>query len=112
MLIGTKNALQDKTNGELLKTEFRITGEFIQLKTCVKYLSIQIDNQLEWKEHAASVSLKVSRAIGTIKYAEKFLPKETLKLLYRRLVEPHLRFCCSTVGLTHSEFLKDYKIDL
>ena len=36
LLIGTKNALQDKTNGELLKTEFRITGEFSEQKICVK----------------------------------------------------------------------------
>ena len=98
MLIGTKNALQDKTNGELLKTELRITGEFIEQKTCVKYLGIQIDNQFKWKEHVASVSLKVSRAIGTIKYAKKLLPNETLKLLYRGLVEPHLRFCYSVWG--------------
>ena len=29
ILIGTKNALQNKSNGELLRTDFRITEEFI-----------------------------------------------------------------------------------
>ena len=61
---------------------------FTLYRTCVKCLGIQIDNQLKWKEHIASVSLKVSRAAGMIKYAKKLLPKETLKLLYRGLVEP------------------------
>ena len=55
MLLGAKNALQDKSNGKLLKTEFKITEEFTDQKICVKYLGIQIDSQLKWKEHAASV---------------------------------------------------------
>ena len=98
MLIGTRNRLQDKSNGELHRTNFNISDELIEQKTCVKYLGIQIDSQLKWKEHVESVSLKVSRAIGMIKYAKKFLPTETLKLLYRGLIEPHLRFCCSVWG--------------
>ena len=32
------------------------------------------------------------------KYARKFLPTETLKLLYRGLIEPHLKLCCSDWG--------------
>ena len=60
MLIGTTNALQDKSNQELLRTEFKITEEFIEQNTCVKYLGIQIDSWLKWKGHVASVLLKVS----------------------------------------------------
>ena len=44
------------------------------------------------------VNSTVSRAIGMIKYAKKFLPTDKLKLLYRGLIEPHLRFCCSVWG--------------
>ena len=76
MLTGKRNALQDKSNGELLWTNFKISEELIDQETCVKYLGIQIDNQLKWKEHVASVSLKVSRAIGMIKYAKKFFCTE------------------------------------
>ena len=56
MLIGTKNALQDKSNGELLRTEFKTAEEVIEQKTCVKYLGIQIDNQLKM-ERICSVSV-------------------------------------------------------
>ena len=38
------------------------------------------------------------RAIGYIKYARKFLPRETLRMLYLGLVEPHFRYCCSVWG--------------
>ena len=71
-------------NGELLWTEFRITEEFIEQKTCVKYLGIQIDNQLKRKEHVASVSLKVSRAIGMIKHAKQFLLTANFKIALSR----------------------------
>ena len=33
-----------------------------------------------------------------IQYTKRFLPTETLKLLYCRLIEPHLRFCSSIWG--------------
>ena len=37
----------------------------------------------------------VVRAIGYIKYARKFLPREILRMLYLGLVEPHFKYCCS-----------------
>ena len=98
MLIGIRNALEDKSNEELLRTNFCVSEELIEQMTCVKYLGIEIDSQLKWTEHVATVSLKVSRAMEMIKFAKKFLPTETLKLLYRGLIEPHLRFCCSVWG--------------
>ena len=45
-----------------------------------------------------AVASKVTRAIAMIRYAKKFLPKHTLKVLYQGLVEPHFRFCCSVWG--------------
>ena len=39
-LIGTNNVLHDKTNGELVSAEFKMSGELIVQKTCVKYLGI------------------------------------------------------------------------
>ena len=38
------------------------------------------------------------RAIGYIKFARKFLPRETLRMLYLGLVEPHFTYCCSVWG--------------
>ena len=40
MQIGTKNALQDKSNGEPLRTECKITEEFIEHRTYVKNLGV------------------------------------------------------------------------
>ena len=63
-----------------------------------KYLGIQIDSSLDWKEQIKATSAKASRAIGFLKYAKKYLPKTTLKTLYISIVEPHFRYCCSVWG--------------
>ena len=63
-----------------------------------KYLGLQIDNSLDWKEHVKTVSSKVSRAIGFLKHAKSSLPEETLRTMYTGIVEPHFRYCCSVWG--------------
>ena len=97
MIIGTKRKLIDE-NGENMLPNFTLDGETIQHKNATRYLGVQIDNQLKWKDHISQVSSKVERAIGHIKYARKFLPRETLRMLYLWRVEPHLRYCCSVWG--------------
>ena len=56
-------------NGEKLLPKFTLDGEFIQQRNATKFLGIQMDNQLKWKDHISQVSSKVVCAIGYIKYA-------------------------------------------
>ena len=51
-----------------------------------KYLGVQIDNYLDWKEHIKVTSSKVSKAVGFLRHAKSFLPEETLKTLYMGLL--------------------------
>ena len=53
-----------------------------------------------------AVSAKVSRAIGFLKHAKKFLPGVTLENLYTGFVEPHFRYCCSVWGCCGSSEIK------
>ena len=94
MLISTKqkhNIL--KGQNEDLKLKIRDNELEVVKKT--KYLGLQIDCSLDWKEQIKAVSAKVSRAVGFLKHAKSFLPKETLQTLYTGIVEPHFRYCCS-----------------
>ena len=63
-----------------------------------RYLGVNIDSSLNWKVHIKAISSKVSRAIGFLKHARNFLPQDTLKTLYKGIVEPHFRYCCSVWG--------------
>ena len=101
MLVSTKqkhNILKSR-NEDL---DLNIRNNELEIIQKTKYFGVQIDNSLNWKEHIKTVSTKVSRAIGFLKHAKTFLPKETLKTLYTAIVEPHLRYCCSVWGCAGS----------
>ena len=78
--------------------ELSIRGKELDIVQKTKYLGVQIDCSLDWKEQIKAVSAKVSRAIGFLKHAKKFLPRVTLENLYTGIVEPHFRYCCSVWG--------------
>ena len=78
---------------------FTIGGSDVEMVGNVKYLGVQIDRHLAWDEHIQFVRSKVSRAIGFLKYAKKLLPQDTLCKMYRGIIEPHLRYCCSVWGV-------------
>ena len=101
MLISTKqkhNIL--KSQNEVL--ELNIRNNKLDLVQKTKYLGVQIDSSLDWKEQIKVISTKVSRAVGFLKHAKSFLPKESLVTLYTGIVEPHLRYCCSVWGCAGS----------
>ena len=65
----------------------------------IKYLGVHIDNTFDWKKHIQEVSKKISRSLGLIKYAKRFLPLDSLKNLYTGLVDPHFHYCCAAWGV-------------
>ena len=63
MLVSTKqkhNILKSR-NEDL---DLKIRDNELEIIQKTKYLGVQIDNSLNWKEHIKTVSTKVSRAIG------------------------------------------------
>ena len=97
MLISTKQkykALQNQSQDLHLK----IKGVELDTVTNTRYLGVNIDSSLDWKDHIKAISTKVSRAVGFLKYTRNFLPQDTLKTLYTGIVEPHFRYCCSVWG--------------
>ena len=64
----------------------------------VKNLGVQIDRHLVWDEHIHFARSKVFSTIRSLKYAKKLVPQDTLCKMYRGIVEPYLRYCCSVWG--------------
>ena len=80
MLISTKQKHRIlKSQNEDLKLNIRDNELEVVNKT--KYLGLQIDCSLDWKEQIKAVFAKVSRAVGFLKHAKSFLPKEALQTL-------------------------------
>ena len=101
MLISTKQK-HNKLKSRNEKLELKIRENELDVVQKTKYLGVQIDCSLDWKEQIKAVSTKASRAIGFLKHAKSFLPKESLKTLYTGIVEPHFRYCCSVWGCAGS----------
>ena len=64
----------------------------------MKYLGLLIDNCLTWMYQIENIKGKVSGAIGLLKYCKNFVSMETLKDIYRSIVEPNLTYYCSLWG--------------
>ena len=95
MLISTKQKHKSlKSRNESL--ELKIRDNELEVVQKTKYLGLQIDCSLDWKEQIKAVSTKVSRAIGFLRHAKSFLPMASLKTLlhgYCRAPLSILLFC-------------------
>ena len=76
----------------------KIRDNDLEVVKKTKFLCLQMDWSLDWKQQIKAVSSKVSRAVGFLRHAKSFLPKETLHTLYMGIVEPHFQYCCSVWG--------------
>jgi exonuclease III len=82
-----------KTEGRENSLDIFIEGTKIDIVTQTKFLGIILENSLSWKPHLMYLSKKVSKTIGILSRARKFLNKETLKQLYYSFLYPYLTYC-------------------
>ena len=110
MLIGSRAKLQSISNSDVISPKFGIDDEVVPMINEAKYLGIQIDKTLGWKEHINIIAAKISRGIGMLRYAKRYVPLSTVKTMYRSIVEPYLRYCCTVWGCCTEADLKRLQI--
>ena len=84
----------------------------------LKYLGVIVDHKLNWIEHISYVRNKVSKGIGIMYKARRFLNKKSLLSLYQNYhsyIYPYLIYCievwgCAAPSHLHSLFLLQKKI--
>ena len=92
-----------------------IDNQTIEEARSTKFLGVIIDKNITWKYHINYVAGKVSRAIGMMVKAKKYLRKEALLTLYYSFVCPYLTYCNHIWGATYISNLKNslnYRIGL
>ena len=67
-------------------------NNIISVTNSIKFLGIEIDSNLNFRNHVNNISKKVSRVIGLLYRLNKFLPVEILRTLYFTLVMPHMMY--------------------
>ena len=80
------------------KNELFLCNSEIKMEKFTKFLGVMIDQNLNWKQHILHVKKKVSRGLGTIRKARKYLNYESLRTLYHSFVYPYLDYCIEVFG--------------
>ena len=80
-----------------------------------KSLGIIVDHKLNWIDHITYVKAKISKGIGIMYKARKYLNKNTLKSLYHDYIYPYITYCvevwgCASKCYLNSLFLLQKKI--
>ena len=105
MVISTKQKLA-VLKSQIGQLNLHIDDNDLDCVQSIKYRAVHIDNTLDWRKHTQEVSKKISRSLGLIKYAKRFLPLESLKNLYTDLVDPHFRYYCAVWGVCEIQELQ------
>ena len=72
--------------------DYKMNDHILQKTEIERDLGVLISNDLEWDQQVISATSKANRKLGLIKHAFKYLDTNTLKLLYKSMVRPHLEY--------------------
>ena len=98
-LIGGRKKLNDIENSEAQNLEIVVDQEPVSMIKHTKYLGNEVDQLLNWEAHISTRIKKISKGIGVLRYGKRYLPLTTVQSMYRSIIEPHVRFCCSVGSL-------------
>jgi hypothetical protein len=87
MVFGEKRGREENTLDTI------INGEKIEVVSQTKFLGIILDTDLSWKFHLSHLSKKLSKSVGILSRARRFLNKTTLTQLYYSFLYPYLTYC-------------------
>ena len=80
--------------------EIRMNNNLLKQTSCIKYLGVFIDSKLSWIQHInyRYVKNKVSKCVGIMYKARRYLDKKSLVNLYHSFVYPYLIYCIEVWG--------------
>ena len=64
----------------------------LQSSETVKFLGVWIDKNLTWNKHLSTLIVKLKQNLNLLKFSNKFLNKETKKLIYYAHIYSHLTY--------------------
>ena len=86
--------------------QIAINGSNIEKVNSTKYLGVYIDHHLNWKDHIAYISSKLSKSTAVIHKTSHVLDTKTLTLLYNAIIFPYLNYCVEVWGNTYKKVIR------
>jgi hypothetical protein len=91
-------------------TSLIIDGEQIARVTTMKYLGIEMDKKLDYKQHVDTTIKKMAKKVGFLGRIQQKLTKTANITIYYSISSPHLYYCSSILFLTNKEYLNRMQI--
>ena len=79
-------------NGIQQPVQLRINDDLIKRIQTVKYLGLEVDENLTWNEQYEGLKRKIKCGLSSIRKLTNILPQTKLEQVYRALVECHVRY--------------------
>jgi hypothetical protein len=77
-----------------------INGLELQQTESIKYLGVNIDQNLSWKVHINTIAKKIAKNVGLLSKIRHYVDLDTLRKIYFALIYPYLQY-----GLLYGEIL-------
>ena len=100
----------NRLHGVNLELLPKIDDVSVEYCNVVKFLGVEVDNKLKFKEHIKYIHKKLSRVIGVMYKVSKYLPLKAMIGLYYSLFYPYILYCNEIWGCTYSVHLNDIEL--
>jgi hypothetical protein len=109
-VLNFSNANRRRSNIENGSTSLIIDEEQIARVTTMKYLSVEIAEKLNFKQHVDTTIKKMAKKVGFLGRIQLELTKTAKITIYNRIISPHLDYCSSILFLATEEYLNRMQI--
>ena len=75
-----------------------VNHHYLTRDNSYKYLGVEIDQSLTWRDHVDNIAKKASGGIGALRRVRHLIPHETLITVYSSLVLPYFDYCSTVWG--------------
>ena len=94
----------------LFNLELKLCSQHIECVRQFVFLGITIHETLNWDRYIDKIANKRSRTLGVMNKLKHFIPKYTLKIMYRSLIPPHFNNNILLWGFNTHRLIKLQKI--
>ena len=95
------NCITFSTNNSDSSNQSAINGSNIERVNSTKYLGVYIDHHLNWKDHIAYISSKLSKSTSVVHKTSHVLGTRALASLHSAIIFPYLNYCVEVWGNTY-----------
>ena len=105
MLVKQKLFYSNRQELTDVSLKLKLNGKRLYPTNSVKYLGINIDENLNWKQQISDIAIKLNKGNGILSKLRHFIDRKTLKTICHVIFEPHLYYS-SLVWAQNSNSIK------